>query len=669
MSAFKPFYDKSFALVIGIDEYQEADSLETARSGAEAMANTLADIYQFDDVTTLYDAQATYAQITDALDEIRFKMRDYPDARFVVYWAGHGVGIDGNLRPEGWLVTHDSIPQQRRRLLRMEKLADSNNIFAKHTLLILDTCHSGLALTYDHPRMVETETDSQHALEAFLKRKAFQVLTSSNEFETVTDAPRVDGHTPFTGLLLQAIGGNPEAVSQTTGLLTASSVQEYILRNMPDAEDGLSGPDLGILPGDGGGMLVWQVPNALEILPEDLRNDLTSDNERVRFYALGAAEKLIGDEKINSALREVLRQMALNEENMELKQRAMELWARAQYSHAYVPAKSEPSSEIEEVIAPVVDIQPPESPIRSMTEFVETDSGFVPRMPAEVSPILMPPPKMVKVPAGAFLMGTNRTIDKRAYTDEVEQFLSHIEYDYQIARYAVTVRDFRRFIDAGGYHNFDLWTQEGWQEKEDNSWLHPRYWNDYKWTGHDDLPVVGVSWFEAYAYIQWLNQQFEYPILHKFIENIPQHELNAPVTNFIVRYPGYRFPTEQEWEKASRGPDGRIYPWGNEFDTTLANTQENGINRTTPTRYHKQGASPYGCVDMAGNVWEWCLTIWSEEQAGPQNNDPMGKRSRSVRGGSWCDPSRNARCSCRGWSHPVGRYGDRGFRLARTMID
>ncbi len=663
MQVYKPFYDKSFALVIGIDEYKEADHLETARFGAEAFADSLHKTYHFDEVVTLYDEDATYAQVSDALDEIRFQMRDYPDSRFVVYWAGHGVGIDGNLRPEGWLLTHDSIPYQRRRLLRMESLADSNNIFAKHTLLILDTCHSGLALTYDQPRMVETESDAQHALEAFLKRKAFQILTSANELQTVTDAPRIDGHTPFTGLLLRAINGAPDALSSSTGLLTADSVRDFILRNMPEVEANFASPEIGILPGDGGGMLVWQVPSALEILPEDLRRDLTDENERIRFYALGSAEKLIGDENFNSALREVLRIMALSETNMELKQKAMELWAQAQYSHVHTPAQAD-DTDSEDIL------ETANSPIIPMDAFIEGDSSFMPRIAPEDSVRLsIPSPKMRDIPAGAFLMGTNRSLDDQAYEDEAEQLLSHIDYDFQMARYTVTVRDYRQFIEAGGYHNFDLWTPAGWQEKEDNSWLHPRYWNDYKWTGHEGLPVVGVSWFEAYAYIQWLNQQRGLPILHKFIEDTPTYKLNAPITNFIKRYPGYRFPTEQEWEKASRGPDGRIYPWGNKFDTTLANTKDNGINRTTPTRYHKQGASPYGCVDMAGNVWEWCLTIWSEEQAGPQNNDPMGNRHRSVRGGSWCDPSRNARCACRGWSSPEARYGDRGVRLARTIID
>lgn len=658
MNAYKPFYDKSFALIVGIDDYTNVENLETARIGAEAVADTLKNLYTFDEVITLYDDEASYSNVTDALDEIRFEMRSHPDARFIVYWAGHGVGIDGNLRPEGWLLTHDSMPSQRRRLLRMENLADSNNIFAKHTLLILDTCHSGLALAYDQPRHVETEADSQQALETFLKRRAFQVMASTNEFETVTDAPRINGHTPFTGLFLRAISGDPEALAPNTGLLTANSVRDYVARHIPEVDTNLGSPEIGTLPGDGGGMLVWQVPSPIEILPEDLQRDLTDENKRIRFYALGASEKFIGDERYNSALREVLRQMALNETDIELKQKAMELWAQAQYTHTYVDRENQPNT-----------IAQTDSDLGSLinTNPSVTDSMFVP--PAIIDDqVLSRRPKMEEVPAGAFLVGTNRAADSEAYDDEAEQFLAHIEYDYVIGRYPVTVYDYRQFIEAGGYHNFDLWTPAGWQAKEDNSWLHPRYWNNHKWTGHDDLPVIGISWYEAYAFIQWLNQQFSLPILHKFIANTPKHELNAPVTNYLKRYPGYRFATEQEWEKAARGPDGRTYPWGNEFDTTLANTHENGINRTTPIRYYKQGASPYGCIDMAGNIWEWCLTIWSEDQIGPQNNDPVSSHARSVKGGSFCDPSRNARCACRGWGTAEARYGDRGFRLAHTLI-
>ncbi len=106
MADYQPLYEKSYALIIGIDDYRNVPNLKTARFGAELMAKLLQERYGFDEVLELYDDEATSADVRDAYADLRYMLE--PDDRLVVYWTGHGVGIEGNVRSEEWLVPHDA---------------------------------------------------------------------------------------------------------------------------------------------------------------------------------------------------------------------------------------------------------------------------------------------------------------------------------------------------------------------------------------------------------------------------------------------------------------------------------------------------------------------------------------------------------------------------------
>jgi len=187
------------------------------------------------------------------------------------------------------------------------------------------------------------------------------------------------------------------------------------------------------------------------------------------------------------------------------------------------------------------------------------------------------PVDMVKVPKGPFLYGE----DKTRVT---------IDHDCWIDKYPVTNEKYRVFVETGGYGNQAYRSDEGRKWKTTNNITGPEFWNDTTWN-KPDHPVVGVSYYEAEAYAKWT---------------------------------GKRLPTEQEWEKAARGEDGRQYPWGEEFDKNKCNGEESGIGHTTPVSQYSNGVSPYGCYDMAGNVWEWCVD-WNDEKSG----------QRLICGGSW----------------------------------
>jgi formylglycine-generating enzyme required for sulfatase activity len=161
--------------------------------------------------------------------------------------------------------------------------------------------------------------------------------------------------------------------------------------------------------------------------------------------------------------------------------------------------------------------------------------------------------EFVKIPAGKFLMGSSNK-DKQAYAEEKPQHTVEILYDYYIARFLITNAQYEV-----------PWSQSFRSERPRNH------------------PVIGVPWQRAMKYCQRLSEIFK-------------GELSSGLV--------MRLPTEAEWEKAARGTDGRIYPWGNVFDEKRCNTKVNPWIGEPVGSYSPRGDSPYGCADMSNNAWE-----------------------------------------------------------------
>lgn len=209
---------------------------------------------------------------------------------------------------------------------------------------------------------------------------------------------------------------------------------------------------------------------------------------------------------------------------------------------------------------------------------------------------------------------------------------------YKIGKYPVTNAQFKLFIDAGGYGERRWWTDVGWAQRQKDQWTEPREWQNSDFNGADQ-PVVGVSWYEAVAFCLGLSETTGEKIM---------------------------LPTEVQWQYAAQGDDGREYPWGSTWDGSRCNNivGAKGIGKTTPVRqYEGNGDSPFGVVDMAGNVREWCLTAY---RIG--SDDVDGTDNRMMRGGSWADlTAENFRCTYRFGGFPRARLDDGGFRLALSL--
>ena len=237
---------------------------------------------------------------------------------------------------------------------------------------------------------------------------------------------------------------------------------------------------------------------------------------------------------------------------------------------------------------------------------------------------------------------------------------------FAIGKYLVTNSWYREFVEAGGYRQPGLWSAEGRKWLNNQAELQPRFWKVRRWIC-PNAPVVGVSWYEADAFTRWLSE-----------------------TNNEW---AYRLPTELEWEAVAAGFNmKREYPWGKDWRDNNCNSKEAGLKRTSPVGIFAGGNTPEGVADLAGNVWEWTTSDYHLEQIRTdfrydKEIENLWKKAEKTqdydelltilrdknqifpvrRGGSWLIDRAAARCACRSWYNPLGRYVNIGFRCARTI--
>ncbi|MDS4029214.1 MAG: SUMF1/EgtB/PvdO family nonheme iron enzyme [Candidatus Contendobacter sp.] len=332
--------------------------------------------------------------------------------------------------------------------------------------------------------------------------------------------------------------------------------------------------------------------------------------------------------------------------------------------------------------------------------------------------VLLPP--LVAIPAGPFCMGSGRwevwRLGRQGFSarDELPRHRVQVPA-FAIGQYPVTNAEFACFIAGGGYEDGRWWTTEsarrwrrgelesdvvedvmnawrtvkadptlprrqGWsaysiaqwekliemdevefrkvvtKQQAERAMDRPGFWDDAR-LNNPAQPVVGVTWFEAWAYCAWLEACWR--------------AADSRCSRPLAAGEGVRLPTEAEWEKAARTPANGRYPWGDRWAADRANTAEGQVLRPSPVGVYPAGATAAGVHDLSGNVWEWTA---SHDQAYPYDaNDDRNNREINtpfvVRGGSWSSDRRNARAAYRGGDLPDYFDDVLGFRVVVSLAN
>lgn len=548
---------KAWAVVIGIDDYQnpKIGNLRYAVADAKAVAKTLEQ--QGYQVTALYNEQATRRAIER---ELRSKLprRAGKQDRVLVFYAGHGQDdtVEGG-QTMGYLLPVDSdrddIPATGISMGTVKELADA--LPAKHALFLLDVCFGGIAGTVKRgspPAVTEAY------LKQITREKGRHLITAGEANQEVIEAPKW-GHSVFTYFLLKGLNEGL-ADQDDNGIITARELHSY-LESRVFGEAQLQGHK--------------QRP---------VFSELSGEQGQFVFFtsATGKAGTLSGHAALTPAAPVPVPtgpSAALTQKQQEL----AELEAATQ--------KAEDEAKQAELDRRIEEKKHQLAEKKKKLEVASLPTPSLPRQTGrEVTGKDGAP--MLLVSAGEFLYGSN---DQRLSLSA-----------FYMDKYEVTTKLYAAFLQA-------------------TSRKQPDYWNKVSVTSVGDRPVVGVDWHDADAY---------------------------------CRQYGKRLPTEQEWEKAARGTDGRKYPWGNDepssryanygqaYDSNFYST------RLTAIGNYEAGKSPYGIYDLAGNVWEW-------------TSSEYGSSNKVIRGGSWLVPAFFLESSNQNWTTPTDRNTNMGFRCVQ----
>ena len=647
----KAVYGASHALLIGVNHYKYLPprlQLHYAVKDVEDLKDVLTKSYGFppENVTVLTDEKATLDNIRHALSALANNQSVKPDDRVLVYFSGHGQTVplpdSGDM---GFLIPTDAnvdLADTTNAGPYLDTCLQMSDVWsrldacpAKHVLLMADACYSGLLAT---PRGAGGLNAA--SLLVWSGRKARQVITAGGKGESSGESQAL-GHGVFTFQLLQEL----KARAQDPGtVFTTTELYSSVFPAVSNQTNGKQKPLMAKFQYEGEFLFITgdgpKIKPPIETVNTMASALITSDPPGASVFVDG------GDQPVGTTPYTLVRDLGAKQTldvSVGLKldghqqvvskvtlRRGPGQQLPGNLLVTLPPLKQEPIHD-----KPVITV---EDPHRPPTKFNPIDGA-----------------EMIYIPAGEFPMGDPDRKDNPRHTVTLS--------GYYLYRDLVTVAQYKAFCKAT------------------NRPMPPAPLFDERWS-LEDHPMVRVTWEDADAYCKWA---------------------------------GGHLPTEAQWEKAARGASANKYPWGNKWDQKLVTDpvanqkllddiariekfKHPGYDRPEPPRGRRRpsifddtsieennakdlrgtsadgaltaAASPYGALDMVGNVQQWCAdwydkSFWSGPGAATPdaaNLDAKGSQTRVKRGASWRDGEGNFRASFRGQAKPTDRAIDVGFR-------
>jgi formylglycine-generating enzyme required for sulfatase activity len=590
-----------------------------------------------------------------------------PADLLVFYYTGHGVlTAHGDLF---FALRDTTVNRPHVAGLEAAWLRDQLDKYcrAQSQVVILDCCHSGAYIPGRKDSAAPAVTPA-----TFGGGHGRYVLTActaqafSWDSSVLKEGPEVpEGRTSvFTGLVVAGLKGAAAPDKET---ITADDLYDYIFRNRPPDAPAMA-PQRFLDRGTGELVLAR---NAARLRP-DLVAALNDANPYTRLGAVADLEAMLrdGDTLLATTARRTLAARFAIEEHVRVYKRIEAALAVAVESvePGTAPPPQPPRPRATKTRQPregndseAIETPPPAPAVATGTRTeAKPKDGIV----IGVDPRRLPDlavfkdvdapwcPEMVVIPAGEFLMGSPPDELERGDWEGPQHRVT-IPSRFAIGRYAVTVAEYRRFVETTGHRHeggMYVWTGSEWKQDASKSWQDPGF------AQTDRNPVVGVSWRDAVAYCEWLAKEAGQP---------------------------YRLPSEAEWEYACRAGTTTPFSFGETINPEQANYDGNHTYAKGAKGVYRQKTVPVGSLpanrwrlyEMHGNVWEMVEDVWHDSYRGApadgsawtEGKGTNSYRNRVNRGGSWIDLPRRCRSADRNVDGPDDRYRILGFRVARTL--